>query len=161
MIDNFSHEGTCNPFEALVNLVVHGSSYVFTAQGLPNSFMATFQLVSAKSGFTLNQGGVTKSVRSVSRYMYADGYDLRVGSRQQSPRSFWGRTTVCEPETAGPEPGAAGIPGLKREQMLALTHGPAGDPPTYCRPRYGWNPMAINLEAGWEALLADACGVPS
>ena len=57
VIDNPRFEGTRNPLEAFVKVIVHGFSDVFTAQGLPPPFMAPFQLVSAKSGFTPEGGG--------------------------------------------------------------------------------------------------------
>ena len=191
MIDNPSHEGTRNPLEALVKVVVHGFSDVFTAQGLPPPFMATFQLVSAKSGFTLKQGGDTVSVRDVARYMYANGYDLRhFVTMKISPAiaevvlGAYHGVRAC---TASPEPGEAGIPDrLKREQMLALTHGLLASANILKTALYGWNPMAINLaqfqtlakrmlslvklgaerdrlvqqglDDGWEALLAEARG---
>ena len=194
VIDNPSHEGTRNPLEALVKVVVHGFSDVFTAQGLPPPFMATFQLVSAKSGFTLKEGGDTVSVRDVARYMYANGYDLRhFMTMKISPAiaeiilSAYHGARACVADT---EPGEAGLPDrLKREQMLALTHGLLGSANILKTALYGWNPMAINLaqfqtlakrmlslvklaserdrlvqqglDDGWEALLADARGVPS
>ena len=89
--------------------------------------------------------------------------------------------------TASPEPGEPGIPDkLKREQMLALSHGLLASANILKTALYGWNPMAINLaqfqtlakrmlslwklaserdrlvrqglDDGWEALLADARG---
>ena len=189
VIDNPSHEGTRNPLEALVKVVVHGFSDVFTAQGLPPPFMATFQLVSAKSGFTLKQGGDTVSVRDVARYMYANGYDLRhFMTTRISPaiaEVILGAYHGVRACTASPEPGEAGLPDrLKREQMLALTHGLLASANILKTALYGWNPMAINLaqfqmlakrmlslvtlaaerdrlvserlNEGWEALLAEA-----
>ena len=189
VIDTPSHEGTRNPLEALVKVVVHGFSDVFTAQGLPPPFMATFQLVSAKSGFTLKQGGDTVSVRDVARYMYANGYDLRhFMTTRISPaiaEVILGAYHGVRACTASPEPGEAGLPDrLKREQMLALTHGLLASANILKTALYGWNPMAINLaqfqmlakrmlslvtlaaerdrlvserlNEGWEALLAEA-----
>ena len=47
---------------------------------------------------------------------------------------------------AGTAPGEAGIPDrLKREQMLALTHGLLASANILKTALYGWNPMAINL----------------
>ena len=77
VIDNPRFEGTRNPLEALVKVVVHGFSDVFTAQGLPPPFMAPFQLVSREVRIHPEEGGDTVSVRNVARYMYANGYDLR------------------------------------------------------------------------------------
>ena len=189
VIDNPRFEGTRNPLEALVKVVVHGFSDVFTAQGLPPPFMAPFQLVSAKSGFTLKEGGDTVSVRDVARYMYANGYDLRhFMTTKISPAiaevilGTYHRVRAC---AANPEPGEPGLPDkLKREQMLALTHGLLASANILKTALYGWNPMAINLaqfqtlakrmlslvklaaerdrlvqqrlDEGWEALLAEA-----
>ena len=191
VIDHPNHEGTRNPLEALVKVVVHGFSDVFTAQGLPPPFMAPFQLISAKSGFTLKEEGDTVSVRDVARYMYANGYDLRhFMTMKISPAiaeiilSAYHGARACVVDT---EPGEAGLPDqLKREQMLALTHGLLASANILKTALYGWNPMAINLaqfqtlakrmlslaklaaerdrlvserlDEGWEALLADARG---
>lgn len=150
VIDHPRHKGTGNPLEALVKVVVHGFSDVFTAQGLPPPFMASFQLISAKSGFTLREGGDAVSIRDVTRYMYANGYDLRhlmttrispaiaevVLSAYQGTRAF----------AAGHGPEKASLPDkLKHEQMLALTHGLLASANVLKTALYGWNPMAINL----------------
>ena len=191
VIDHPGHEGTRDPLEAIVKVVVHGFSDVFTVRGLPPPFLAPFQLVSAKSGFTLREGGDTVSVRDVARYMYANGYDLRhFMTMKISPAiaeiilSAYHGVRAC---VASQEPGEAGLPDqLKREQMLALTHGLLASANILKTALYGWNPMAINLaqfqtlakrmlslaklaaerdrlvserlDEGWEALLADARG---
>ena len=191
VIDVSGHEGTSNLLEAIVTVVVHGFSDVFTAQGLPPPFLVPLQLVSAKSGLTLKEGGDPVPVRDVVRYMYSNGYDLRhFMTTTISPAIaeviLWAYHGVraC---AAGPEPGEAGIPDrLKREQMLALTHGLLASANILKTALYGWNPMAINiaqfatlarrmlslvklaserdrlvrqgLDDGWEALLADARG---
>ena len=191
VIDVPGHDGSSNPLEALVKVVVHGFSDVFTAQGLPPPFMAPFLLISAKSGFTLKEGGDTVSVRDVARYMYANGYDLRhFVTMKISPAiaeviltAYHGVRTCA----TGSEPGKPGLPDrLKREQMLALTHGLLASANILKTALYGWNPMAINLaqfqmlakrmlslvklaaerdrlvqqglDDGWEALLAEARG---
>ena len=188
VIDVPGHEGTSAFLEAVVKVVVHGFSDVFTTQGLPPPFLAPLQLVSAKSGFPLREGGDTVPVRDVARYMYSNGYDLRhfvtmVISPAIAEVILWAYHGVraC---AAGPEPREGGIPDrLKREQMLALTHGLLGSANILKTALYGWNPMAINLAQfqtlairmlslvklaserdrlvrkrlhdGWEALLAD------
>ena len=150
VIDNPRYGGTRNPLEALVKVIVHGFSDVFTAQGLPPPFMAAFQLVSAKSGFTLKEGGDPVAVRDVVRYMYANGYDLRhFMTTKISPaiaevilETYHG-VRAC---TADPEPGEPGLPDkLKREQMRVLTHALLGSANILKTALYGWNPMAINL----------------
>ena len=150
VIDNPGFEGEGNPFEALVRVVVHGFSDVFTAQGLPPPFMAPFQLVGAKSGFTLKEGGDTVSVTNVTRYMSANGYDLRhFMTTKISPavaevilKAYHGvRACVDRPES-----GELGIAErLKREQILVLTHGLLASANILKTALYGWNPMAINL----------------
>ena len=150
VIDNPRFEGTGNPLEALVKVVVHGFSDVFTAQGLPPPFMASLQLIGANSGFSLREGGDTVSVRNVTRYMYANGYDLRhfmttrispaiaevILSAYHGARAF----------AAGQGPEQVSLPDkLKHEQMLALTHGLLASANVLKTALYGWNPMAINL----------------
>lgn len=189
VIDHPRHEGTRNPLEALVTVVVHGFSDVFTAQGLPPPFMAPFQLISAMPGFTLKEGGDPVAVRDVVRYMYANGYDLRhFTTTKISPaiaNAILGTYHGARSCAADPEPGEPELPEkLKREQMLALTHGLLASSNILKTALYGWNPMAINLaqfqtlakrmlslvklaaerdalvrravDDGWEALLADA-----
>ena len=189
VIDHPNHEGTRNPLEALVKVVVHGFSDVFTVRGLPPPFMAPFQLIGTKSGFTLKEGGDPVSVRDVTRYMYANGYDVRhFMTTKISPAiaevilGAYHGVRACVADT---EPGEAGLPDqLKREQMLALTHGLLASANVLKTALYGWNPMAINLaqfqtlarrmlslvklaaerdrlvserlDEGWEALLAEA-----
>ena len=188
-LDHPHHAGTHNPLEALVKVVVHGFSDVFPPRGLPPPFLAPFQLVDAKPGFTLKEGGDPVPVRHVARYMYGSGYDLRhFLTMKISPaiaEVILGAYHGVRACAASPEPGEAGIPErLKREQMLALTHGLLASANILKTALYGWNPMAINLaqfEAlarrmlslmklaserdrlirqglhdGWEALLADA-----
>ena len=112
--------------------------------------MAPFQLISAKSGFTLREGGDTVSVRDVTRYMYANGYDLRhFMTTKISPaiaEVILGAYHGVRARAANPEPGEPGMPDkLKREQMLALTHGLLASANILKTALYGWNPMAINL----------------
>ena len=126
--------------------------------------------------------------------MYSNGYDLRhFMTMKISPAIaeviLWAYHGVraCG---ASPEPREAGIPDkLKREQMLALTHGLLASANILKTALYGWNPMAINLaqfqtlarrmlslvklaaerdrlvrqglDDGWEALLADARDAPA
>lgn len=150
VIDHPGHKGTRNPLEALVKVVVHGFSDVFTGQGLPAPLMAPFQLVSANSGITLRKGGDPVAVRDVARYMYANGYDLRhFMTAKTSPAiaeailAAYHGVRAC---AANPEPGQPGLPDrLKREQMMALTHGLLASANILKTALYGWNPMAINL----------------
>ena len=156
VVDNPKNEGTGNPIEALVRVVVHGFSDVFTEKGLPPPFLAPFELVSAKPGFTLKEGGDPVPVRDVVRYMYSNGYDLRhFVTMKISPAIaevvLWAYHGA-RASVASPESGEAGIPErLKQEQMLALTHGLLASANILKTALYGWNPMAINL-AQFETL---------
>ena len=150
VIDNPRFKGSRNPLEALVKVVVHGFSDVFTAQGLPPPFLAPFQLVSANAGITLRKGGDTVAVRHVVRYMYANGYDLRhFMTTKISPaiaEAILGAYHGVRACAANPEPAEPGLPDkLKREQMLVLTHGLLASANILKTAMYGWNPMAINL----------------
>ena len=150
VIDHPGHKDTRNPLEALVKVVVHGFSDVFTAQGLPPPFLAPFQLVSANSGFILRKGGDPVAVRHVVRYMYANGYDLRhFMTTKISPaiaEAILGAYHGVRACAANPESGEPGLPDkLKREQMLVLTHGLLASVNILKTALYGWNPMAINL----------------
>ncbi|MXW17502.1 MAG: hypothetical protein F4123_00460 [Gemmatimonadetes bacterium] len=150
VMDNSRFKRTRNPLEALVRVVVHGFSDVFTPQGLPPPFLAPFQLVSANSGITLRKGGDPVPVRHVVRYMYANGYDLRhFMTTKISPaiaEAILGAYHGVRACAANPEPGEPGLPDkLKREQMLVLTHGLLASANILKTALYGWNPMAINL----------------
>ena len=156
VIDNPRYEGTRDPLEALVKVVVHGFSDIFTAQGLPPPFMAPFQFVSANSGISLKEGGDPVSVRDVVRYMYANGYDMRhFMTAKISPAiaeailCTYHSIRACAVDS---KPGKTEIPEkLKREQMLVLTHALLGSANILKTAMYGWNPMAINL-AQFQAL---------
>ena len=150
VIDNPRYEGTSNPLEALVRVVVHGFSDVFTARGLPPPLMAPFLLDDAKPGFTLKKGGDPVAVRDVVRYMYANGYDLRhFMTTKISPaiaEAILGAYHGVRTCAANPDPGEPGLPDkLKREQMRALTHGLLASANVMKTALYAWNPMAINL----------------
>ncbi len=156
IIDTPGHECTSNVVEAVVKVVVHGFSDIFTPKGLPPPFLAPFQFVDAKSGFTLKEGGDPVSVRDVARYMYSNGYDLRhFMTMKISPAIaevvLWAYhgARAC---ATGLEPSRAGIPDrLKRDQMLALTHALLASANVLKISLYGWNPMALNL-AQFEVL---------
>lgn len=144
------NEGASNALEAMVKVVVHGFSDVFTPQGLPPPFLAPFQLVSAKSGFTLRAGGDPVPVKDVARYMYSNGYDLRhFVTMKISPAIaeiiLWTYHGI-RAHADGSASSEAGIAErLKREQMQALTHGALASANILKTALYGWNPMAINL----------------
>ena len=150
VIDVPGHEGSSNVLEAMVKVVVHGFSDVFTERGLPPPFLTAFQLVGAKSGFTLREGGDPVPVRDVVRYMYSNGYDLRhFVTMKISPAIaeviLWAYHGI-RAHAASSEPAEVGISDrLKREQMQALTHGALASANILKTALYGWNPMAINL----------------
>ena len=149
VINHPSLEGESNPLTALVKVIVHGFSDVFSPRGLPPPFLAPFQLLNSNSGFSLTQGGPTVSISDLARYMYANGYDLRHfmtttispaiaeivlaiyhSLRACTDRAESIKTTVSEK--------------MKREQMLGLTHGLLAATNVLKVALYGWNPMAIN-----------------
>ncbi|MCY3809205.1 MAG: hypothetical protein OXG58_07270 [Gemmatimonadetes bacterium] len=196
VIDHPGHGGARNPLTALVRVVVHGFSDVFTAQGLPPPFMAAFHLAGASSGITLQERGDPVAVRDVARYMHANGYDLRhFMTAAISPAIA--EITLCAYHGVraladGSGQRGAGRPGLperlKREQMLALTHGLLAAANVLKTGLYGWNPMAVNLaqhqalamrllslarlaaerdrqlrrelDDGWERLVSEARALP-
>jgi len=144
------NEGTSNILEAMVKVVVHGFSDIFTPQGLPPPFLSPFLLVSAKSGFTLRGDGDPVPVKDVARYMYSNGYDLRhFVTMKISPAiaeiilwTYHGIRAHAD-GSATSEGGIAER--LKREQMQALIHGALASANILKTALYGWNPMAINL----------------
>ena len=153
VIDHPHHRGTNNVLEAVVKVVVHGFSDVFTPMGLPPPGMGMFHLVSANSGFTLRKGGDPVSVRNLVRHMYSRGYDLRhFATASVSPGvaevilwTYHGlRDMAARAETG--EPSDPGMPDrLKRARMLALTHGLLASANIVKTALYSWNPTALNL----------------
>ena len=136
--------------EAMVKVVVHGFSDIFTPRGIQPPFLGLGQLLGAKPGITLREGGDPVPVRDVVRYMYSNGYDLRhFLTMKISPAvadiilwSYHG-IRAC---AAGSDPGEAAFSDrLKREQMQALTHGALACANILKTALYGWNPTAINL----------------
>ena len=156
VIDVTGHGGTSNILEAVVRVVVHGFSDVFTVQGLPPPFLAPFQMVGADSGISLREGGDTVPVRDVVRYMYSNGYDFRhfaataisPALAEVSLRAYHGVRALA----SGAEEEEAGIPEkMKRDQMLVLAHGLLASANVLKTALYGWDPMAINF-AQFQAL---------
>ena len=145
VIDNPRFDGDRNVLRALVKVIVHGFSDVFTAQGLPPPFMGQLLPIGANSGLTLKKGGDPVSVRHVVRYMYANGYDLRhFATTKISPAvaeiilSAYHGVRAC---ADGSDPGEPAVPErLKRAQMLALTHGLLASANILKTALYGWNP---------------------
>lgn len=150
VIDATRHGGTSNVLEAVVRVVVHGFSDVFTVQGLPPPFLAPLQMVGGDSGLPLREGGDTVPVRDVVRYMYSNGYDLRHFAATAISPAFaevilWAYHGV-RALSSGTGAGEAGIPEkLKRNQMLVLAHGLLASANILKTALSGWNPMAINF----------------
>ena len=144
------HDGSSNVLEAILKVVVHGPSDVFTAKGLPAPFLAPFQLIGMNSGFTLKEGGAPVPVQDVARYMYSNGYDLRhFMTMSISPAIaeliLWGYHGIRSLHDR-PRARNEGISErLRREQMFALTHGALASANILKTALYGWNPLAINL----------------
>ena len=156
VIDVPGHGGTSNVLEAVVRVVVHGFSDVFTVQGLPPPFLAPLQMVDGDSGIPLRKGGDTVPVRDVIRYMYSNGYDLRhFATTAISPALaeviLWAYHGI-RALASGAGPAEAGIAErLKRKQMLVLAHGLLASANILKTALSGWNPMAINF-AQFQAL---------
>ena len=149
---NYGDGGGTQPdlLHALVKVIVHGFSDVFTKQGLPAPFLSVLQLVNVDSGFKLKKGGPSVSVTNLVRYMYSNGYDLRhfmtmaiVPSIAELIVRTYHTLQTCK---NGTDLGKAGIRGkLKLSKMLALTHGLLASSNivkiTLCK----WDPTAFNI----------------
>lgn len=150
VIDHPGFEGEGNILKALVTVIVHGFSDVFTTQGLPPPFMGQLLPVGVNSRITLKKGGDPVPLRHIVRYMYSNGYDLRhFATAKISPAvaetilSTYHAVRAC---ADGTDPGEPAVPErLKQAQMLALTHGLLASANILKTALYGWNPMAINL----------------
>ena len=144
------HDPTINVPEAIVRVIAHGFSDVFTPKGLPAPFMGLFQLLGFDSGFVVSKGGGSLSVQDLTRYMYSNGYDLRhfmsmaiVPGVAEIILSVY--HAVRDYKNHG-SPGKASMPDrLKRQQMLLLTHALLSSANVLKTALYGWNPMALNL----------------
>ncbi len=140
-----------NIIEALLKVVVHGFSDVFTTQGLPPPFLAPLQLVSVKPGITLKEGGSPVAVRDIARYMYSNGYDLRhFMTTAISPAIaelviHTYHTLRIRRETTAGAARSDIADKMKLAQMLALTHALLGSANIMKTALYGWNPTAINI----------------
>lgn len=132
VIDGPKYDYVCGTqsdlLQALVKVIAHGFSDVFTEQGLPAPFLSSLQLVNVNSDFSLKKGGPSVSVTNLVRYMYSNGYDLRhfmtmaiVPSIAELIIRTYHILRTCRNEA---DLGKAGIRGkLKLSKMLALTHG--------------------------------------
>jgi len=150
VIDNPQFSGTPNPVEALVKVVFHGFSDVFTKQGLPIPFMASFLQVSANSGFTVKEGGDALPVKDVIKYMYANGYDLRhfvttAISPGIAEALLWTYHGIRAYATGSKMKEAGISEKMKQKQMLVMTHALLGSANIMKTALYGWNPLAINF----------------
>ena len=144
------HPPTSNVVEALLKVIVHGLSDVFTKQGIPAPFMGLFQLLGVDSGFVVRKGGDSVSIRDLTRYMYSNGYDLRhfmtmaivPGAAELIHWVYHAGRAFQETDN----PGKAAMPQrLKRQQMLLLTHALLSSTNVLKTALYGWNPMALNF----------------
>ena len=136
--------------KALVTVIVHGFSDVFTAQGLPPPFLSVLQSVTANSGLTLKKGGTPVSVNDVVRYVYANGYDLRhLATMTISPavaETLVRTYDAIRIRRDGGDVGKSDIRAkLKLSTMLALTHGLLASSNILKTALYGWNPTALNI----------------
>ena len=136
--------------QALLTVIAHGFSDVFTARGLPPPFLSALQALKVNSTFTLKEGGDPVSVPNLVRHMYSNGYDLRhfatmtivPAVAELIIRSYHFVRTRGQAEELGKD----GIRGrLKLSQMLALTHGLLASGNIVKTALYGWNPTALNF----------------
>ena len=136
--------------QALLTVIAHGFSDVFTARGLPPPFLSPLQALKVNSPFTLKEGGDPVSVPNLVRHMYSNGYDLRhfatmtivPAVAELIIRSYHFVRTRGQAEELGKD----GIRGrLKLSQMLALTHGLLASGNIVKTALYGWNPTALNF----------------
>ena len=146
----FGSEMQPDLLQALVKVIVHGFSDVFTEKGLPAPFLSVLQLVNVNSGFTLKEGGPSVSVTNLVRYMYSNGYDLRHFMTMAIAPSIaeliirtYHTLRTCRNEA---DLGKAGIRGkFKLSKMLALTHGLLASSNIVKIALYNWNPTAFNI----------------
>lgn len=149
---NYGYGGGTEPdlLQALVKVIAHGFSDVFTAKGLPAPFLSVLQLVNVNSGVTLRKGGPSVSVTHLVRYMYSNGYDLRhfmtmaiVPSIAELIIRTYHTLRTCRNEA---DLGKTGIRGkFKLSKMLALTHGLLASGNIVKIALSNWNPTAFNL----------------
>lgn len=134
---------------ALVKVIVHGFSDVFTARGLPPPFLSALQTLKVSSGFTLREGGDPVSVPNLIRHMYSNGYDLRhfatmaivPAFAELTVRLYSALRVAARTEALGRD----GIRDrLKLSQMLMLTHSLLASGNIVKTALYGWNPTALN-----------------
>ncbi|MFD2262809.1 hypothetical protein ACFSM5_07905 [Lacibacterium aquatile] len=150
VIERSGEATTTDPLEALVTVLLHMFSDVFTSTGLPAPFMSVLQTLNIDSGISLKEDGPSVTVTNVVRYMYAHGYDLRhFATTTLSPaiaelliRSFHAVRGLGSDS----EVDVAGIGGrMKLAKMLALSHGLLASTNIMKTALYGWNPTAFNF----------------
>lgn len=141
------------PFEipaAIVKVILHYLSDAFTPAGLPAPFLAQFQRIQAKSGFTLKKHGNAVSVSDLTRHMYRNGYDVRhfltmatvPAFAELVIRTYHGVRVYNEDMAEGKE----SIRGrLKLSKMLLVTHGLLSSTNILKTALYRWDPTALNL----------------
>lgn len=136
--------------EALVKVIVHGFSDVFTARGLPPPFLSALQTLKVNSGFTLREGGDPVSLPNLIRYMYSNGYDLRHFATMAIVPGFAELVIrvhhYVRAAARGEALGKDGIRNrLKLSRMLMLTHSLLASGNIVKTALYGWNPTALNF----------------
>ncbi|MGA1601587.1 MAG: hypothetical protein ACO4CG_04780 [Prochlorothrix sp.] len=137
-----------NPFEALVLVAVHLFSDVFSKQGLPVPFAAALQSLTIPTGVSVGSSGGNLNLGDLTRYMYAQGYDLRhFMTLSVVPmvaevliRTYYGLRTVDRSSTAAPSIAQR----LKLSQLLLMTHTLLGTSNLLKVALAGWNPLALN-----------------
>lgn len=141
--------GEQDVLRALVKVIVHGFSDVFTAKGLPPPFLPALQTLKVNSGFTLREGGDPVSVTHLIRHMYSNGYDLRHFATMAVAPGFAELAIrihhYVRVAARGEKLGKDGIRDrLKLSQMLTLTHALLASGNIVKTALYGRNPAALN-----------------
>ena len=137
-----------NPLDAVILVAVHLFSDVFTKQGLPVPFAAALQSLKLPTGISVKPNGENLDLGNLTRYMYAQGYDLRhfvtlslvPAIAEVMIRTYYGVRTydrsTTNPNTIGHR--------LKLSQLLLLTHTLLGGTNLLKVGLAGWNPLAFN-----------------
>ena len=136
--------------EAIVKVVLHYLSDVFTERGLPAPFLAQLQFLQAPSGLTLRENGNIVSINELVRYMYTNGYDFRhfltmaivPAVAEMIIRIYHAMRT----RSGEGELGKEGVRGkIKLSKMLILTHLLLSGGNILKTALYNWNPTALNF----------------
>ena len=141
-----------NPLEAVVLVAVHLFSDVFTKQGLPVPFAAALQSLKLPTGIRVSPTGEALDLGNLTRYLYAQGYDLRhFVTLSLVPvvseiliRTYYGLRTADRSAPGSPAGSFTLAQRLKLSQLLLMTHSLLGASNLLKVGLSGWNPLAFN-----------------